>query len=72
MDSTGQTRHTALVTTAFARELRVRLVEARSSLSAAEALDDPLLAQIAESDLADLRALALRNDVDPDEVDDRD
>ena len=69
MDSTDQAGSTELATTAFAHELRLRLAEARSSLRAAEALDDPLLAQIAESDLADLRALALRNDVDPDKVD---
>ena len=51
---------------AFAAELRLRVQEATSSLAAAEALDDPLLAQIAESDMADLRALADRNDVDLD------
>ena len=50
--------------TAFASELQVRVEEARASLAAAEAADDPLLAQIAEADLADLRALADRNDVD--------
>lgn len=49
---------------AFAAELRVRVSEARASLQAADALADPLLAQIAESDLADLTALAARNDVD--------
>jgi hypothetical protein len=49
---------------AFASELRVRVEEARASLEAAEAMSDPLLAQIAEADLADLRALAVRNDVD--------
>ena len=48
---------------AFARELRLRLAAAQESLRAAEADDDPLLAQIAESDLADLRSLAVRNDV---------
>ena len=52
------------VPTAFSDELRLRVAEARTSLSAAEAMGDPLLAQIAESDLADLRALAARNDVD--------
>jgi hypothetical protein len=49
---------------AFADELRLRVEEASASLDAAETLGDPLLAQIAESDLADLRALASRNDVD--------
>ena len=48
---------------AFTDELRLRVAEARASLAAAEAMEDPLLAQIAESDLADLRALAERNDV---------
>ena len=49
---------------AFAQELQLRVDEAKASLAAAEAMEDPLLAQIAESDLADLRALADRNDVD--------
>ena len=49
---------------AFARELQLRVEEATAALAAAEALDDPLLAQIAESDLSDLRALAERNDVE--------
>ena len=49
--------------TAFTAELQLRVDEARASLAAAEAMDDPLLAQIAEADLADLRALAERNDV---------
>ena len=49
--------------TAFARELQVRVEEAAATLAAAEASDDPLLAQIAEADLADLRALADKNDV---------
>ena len=49
--------------TAFARELRIRVEEASATLAAAEASDDPLLAQIAEADLADLRALADKNDV---------
>lgn len=49
---------------AFAGELRLRVEEARASLAAAEAMDDALLAQIAESDLADLQALADRNDVE--------
>lgn len=49
---------------AFARELTLRVEEATASLQAAEAMEDPLLAQIAEADLADLRALADRNDVE--------
>ena len=49
--------------TAFARELQLRVEEAVATLAAAEASDDPLLAQIAEADLADLRALADKNDV---------
>lgn len=49
--------------TAFARELQVRVAEASATLAVAEASDDPLLAQIAEADLADLRALADKNDV---------
>lgn len=48
---------------AFAEELQIRLVEAEASLAAAEALDEPLLAQIAEGELADLRAMAARNDI---------
>lgn len=48
---------------AFAHALRLRLAAATESLRAAEDQDDPLLAQIAESDLADLRSLAVRNDV---------
>lgn len=48
----------------FARELQVRVEEARTQLRAAEAMDEPLLAQIAEGDLADLQAMAARNDVE--------
>ena len=51
---------------AFAAELQFRVVEAQAQLEAAEALDDPLLAQIAAGDLADLQALAARNDVPTD------
>jgi hypothetical protein len=47
----------------FAAELRSRIAMATSALADAEAGGDELLAQIAESDLADLRALAERNDV---------
>lgn len=55
---------TAATSSEFAHELRLRIEEATASLEAAEAMGDPLLAQIAEGDLADLRALAARNDVD--------
>ena len=54
---------TTAVPSAFAEELKLRVEEATATLAAAEAADDPLLAQIAEADLADLRALAARNDV---------
>lgn len=67
MDSTetnGTTEGGAGVS-AFTEELRLRITEAEASLQAAEALDDPLLVQIAEGDLADMRALAARNDLDP-------
>ena len=47
----------------FAAELRVRIAEAERSLQAAVDNDDDLSALIAESQLADLRALADRNDV---------
>jgi hypothetical protein len=49
---------------AFAEELRVRVVEARAALSAAELLDEHLIAQITAAELADLEALAARNDVE--------
>ena len=55
---------TTTAPTAFAAELKARVAEAGASLEAAEAMGDPLLAQIAEADLADLRALAARNDVE--------
>lgn len=61
MYDTELARHTS--EGAFARELRLRLAAAQEALRAAEDQDDPLLAQIAESDLADLRSLAVRNDV---------
>lgn len=63
-DRTASTRSSEVAHSAFAQELRLRMVEAQASLRAAEALDDPLLAQIAESDLADMQALAARNDVE--------
>lgn len=61
MSSTELTR--AVAEGAFLTELRLRLAEAHATLQAAEALEEPLLAQIAEADLADLRSLAARNDV---------
>ena len=64
MTAVDQTPTTTDAPSAFAAELRLRVAEADASLEAAEAMGDPLLAQIAESDLADLRALAARNDVD--------
>ena len=58
---------TTTASSAFADELKLRVAEAGASLEAAEAMGDPLLAQIAEADLADLRALAARNDVELDQ-----
>ena len=55
---------TRVVSSAFNDELRLRVAEARTALAAAEEAGDALLAQIAEADLADLRALAARNDVE--------
>lgn len=67
MDSTERARASETAMSAFTQELRLRLVEAEASLKAAEQLDDPLLVQIAEGDLADMRALAARNDLDPED-----
>ncbi len=64
MTAVDQARETTSTQSAFASELRLRVEEALASLNAAEALEDPLLAQIAAGDLADLQALAARNDVD--------
>lgn len=65
----GGTEHApTMAESAFAAELRLRLAEAQASLESAELLDDPLLAQIAASDLADLRSLAARNDLPADAV----
>lgn len=64
MTAVEQTPTAPTTPSAFASELRLRVDEAAASLAAAEAMEDPLLAQIAEGDLADLRALAARNDVD--------
>ncbi|MFP5219732.1 MAG: hypothetical protein ACLGIG_08340 [Actinomycetes bacterium] len=52
----------------FAEELQVRAAEASTAVQAAELLGDDLVATIAASDLADLRSLAARNDVELDEV----
>lgn len=55
-------------TDSFAEELQVRVAEASTMVQAAELLGDDLVATIAASDLADLRSLAARNDVELDEV----
>lgn len=52
----------------FAEELQVRAAEASATVQAAELLGDDLVATIAGSDLADLRSMAARNDVELDEV----
>lgn len=66
MSTFEQMRERDDTTSAFTHELQVRILEANTSLHAAEALGDTLLASIAASDLADMRALAARNDIDPD------
>lgn len=63
MTAVDQAQEQAAAAGAFASELQVRLEEATTQLHAAEAMGDQLLAQIAEGDLADLRAMAARNDV---------
>jgi hypothetical protein len=55
-------------TASFSDELQVRAAEASTQAQAAELLGEELQASIASSDLADLRSLALRNDVELDEV----
>ena len=55
-------------TDSFAEELQVRAAEASAAVQAAELLGDDLVATIAGSDLADLRAMAARNDVELEEV----
>ncbi|MEX2290244.1 MAG: hypothetical protein WD794_07955 [Mycobacteriales bacterium] len=62
--NSGQQSPSSADPSAFATELRVRVVEAATSLEAAEVLGEPLIAQIAEADLADLRAMAVRNDIE--------
>jgi hypothetical protein len=52
----------------FSEELQVRAAEASAAVQAAELLDEALQASIASSDLADLRALAARNDIELEEV----
>jgi hypothetical protein len=52
----------------FAEELQVRAAEASAALQAAELLGEELQASIASSDLADLRSMAARNDVEIEEV----
>jgi hypothetical protein len=52
----------------FRDELQVRATEASVVVQAAELLGEELQAAIASSDLADLRALASRNDVELDEI----
>lgn len=64
MTAVEHSPETTATSSAFADELRLRVEEAATQLAAAEVMGDPLLAQIAEADLADLRALAARNDVD--------
>ena len=49
-------------------ELQVRAAEASTAVQAAEILGEELQASIASSDLADLRSIAARNDVELEEV----
>lgn len=64
MTAVDQAPDTTATLSAFASELRLRVEEATACLQAAEAMGEELLAQIAAGDLADLQALAMRNDVD--------
>lgn len=52
----------------FSAEIQVRAAEASTQVQAAELLGEELQAAIASSDLADLRAIAARNDVELDEI----
>jgi hypothetical protein len=52
----------------LAGELQVRAAEASAAAQAAELLGEDLHASIASSDLADLRSIAARNDLELDEV----
>lgn len=60
--------HAVTDATEFSEELQVRAAEASTQMQAAELLGEELQASIACSDLADLRSLAWRNDVELDEV----
>ncbi len=64
MTAVDQAPESTSTLSAFATELRLRITEASTQLAAAEAMGDELLAQIAAGDLADLHALAVRNDID--------
>ena len=55
-------------TESFTEELQVRAAEASAAVQAAELLGEDLQACIAGSDLADLRSMAARHDVELDEV----
>ncbi len=57
----------ASLTESFQSELQVRAAEAATQMQAAELLGEELQASIACSDLADLRSLAARNDLELDE-----
>ena len=58
----------ATATESFSAEIQVRAAEASTQVQAAELLGEELQACIAGSDLADLRAMAARNDLELDEV----
>lgn len=66
--SVAPTSAAARTGASFAEELQVRVAEASTQVQAALVLGEDLQASIASSDLADLRALASRNDVELDEV----
>ena len=54
----------AQTTESLAEELQVRAAEASAQVQAAEVLGEELQASIGASDLADIRSLAARNDVE--------
>lgn len=68
MSLTSSPPQAATDSTEFSEELQVRAAEASTQMQAAELLGEELQASIACSDLADLRSLASRNDVELDEV----
>jgi hypothetical protein len=68
LDDRGHRAGAERQATTFDEELQVRAAEASTQVQAAELLGEELQASIASSDLADLRALAARNDVELDEV----